>query len=198
MLRNKSSNKKLKKNKINEKIKSILYKRRRLILSLSILLFLIIIFFDTIKMGIILGILLLLNITISYLSKNIPRYNTSLELIMFSTVLSAVSYGAKVGAIVGIVFSILYYFAANRMSLYIIVFTPLYAFFGIIAALLPYNNIFVLGMICVLLYSITSSILISIFFRGHIDKALGFILINTLFNLIIFKYLAPLFLFLMN
>lgn len=184
--------------KLNKKLKNILYKKRKLIILLTLVLFIAIIFFETLKMGLILGFLLLLNIGISYFSRSIPRYNTALELIMFSTVLSSVSYGYRVGSLVGIIFSISYYFAVGRMSLYVLIFAPLYAVFGFVAGILPYQNIVTLGMICVITYSIISSILVGVFFKGHFDKMLGFIFINTLFNLIIFKYLAPIFLILMG
>lgn len=174
-----------------------LYKNRMMLTLTSILLLLIISFFDAFKIGILLTILLVSNIILSYMAKSIPRYNTAFELIMFSTILSGVSYGVKIGIFVGIIFSILYYFAAGRMSFYIVVLAPLYAMFGFIAGIYPVTNIFVFGMICTISYSLISSILVSLLFNANLDRALVFIFVNGLFNLVMFKYIAPIFLLLM-
>ena len=178
-------------------LRKTLNKQRIMITLIIILLFLLIAFFDIFKIGILLTILLISNIILSYIAKSIPRYNTAFELIMFSTILSGVSYGAKIGVFVGIIFSILYYFAAGRMSFYIVVFAPLYAIFGFIAGIYHVTNIFIFGMICTISYSLISSILVSLLFNANLDKALVFIFVNGLFNLVMFKYIAPIFLLLM-
>lgn len=190
-------NKKSKFHKFVSKVLSKLYKKKILVVLLFLMILLITTFFNFIKMSIVLGLLLISNILISNISKKIPRYRTSLELIMFSTILSGISYGPKIGAIVGVVFSILYYFAANRMSIYIVVFAPMYAIFGVFVGIINVENILIFGMVCVLLYSIISSILVSLLFNAHIDKAIGFIFINTAFNLVMFKYIAPIIILLM-
>jgi hypothetical protein len=86
----------------------------------------------------------------------------------------------------------MYYYAAGRFSFYVAVFAPLYAIIGVAAGIFNNIDIFQLGMVCTIIYTLISSIIILILFNGRIDKAVGFALINTFFNFIMFKYIAPL------
>lgn len=157
-----------------------------------------IIFFGTIRMLVMISILLGLNILISHVSRHIPRFKTSLELIMFGTVLVGLAYGGKIGALYGIIASITYYYAAGRFSYFVIIFAPLYALAGLLVPFFSWLPLFTLGISFVIGYTIFSSILIVLVFNGKIDKMIGFLLINTFFNVIMFKYFAPLFLLLMR
>jgi hypothetical protein len=174
-----------------------IYKKKYFIITGSIVLLLIIMFFGFFRMVFFLLLLLLLNIIISFIAKHIPRAHTSIELIMFGTVLSGAVYGMKIGAIFGIISSILYYYAAGRFSYYVAIFAPLYAFIGIAAALFNKIDIFTLGMICTITYTVISSIIVIIAFNAKLDKAIMFGIINTAFNFIMFKYLASIFIAIM-
>ncbi|MFT4304240.1 MAG: ECF transporter S component [Candidatus Woesearchaeota archaeon] len=183
------------------KLAKFLYKKRFLFIILSSIIIISLLFFNLFKMVFFLLILLALIIASSTVARQIPRYNTSIELIMFGTVLCGFAYGMKIGALFGLIGSIIYYFGAGRMSYYVIVFAPLYSIIGIIAGFLAKttnnNDIFMLGMILTISYSIISSLLVYIIFNAKFDKAFGFILINTIFNFIMFKYFGPMFLALM-
>jgi len=116
---------------------------------------------------------------------------------MFSTVLAGVAYGARIGALFGAISALLYYYAAGRMSLYVTVFAPLYSIIGIIAGMLSTVPIFKIGIILTIIYTFISSIIVIIVFNARIDKAVLFGIVNTVFNFIMFKYFAPIFIALM-
>ncbi|MFT4343282.1 MAG: hypothetical protein ACMXYE_00885 [Candidatus Woesearchaeota archaeon] len=178
-------------------LQKYLYRRRYSVAIILIAIILIFLFFGFIRIAFFFVTFIILNIFVSYLAKTIPRFTTSLELTLFGTVLMGVSYGSRIGAVFGLLSAILYYYGAHRFSYFIIIFAPLYAVVGIIAPLLTGYEIFTIGMICALGYTIISSILVIIIFNAKIDKTLGFAFINTVWNFVIFKYIAPLIIFLM-
>ncbi|MCB9358333.1 hypothetical protein H6503_00220 [Candidatus Woesearchaeota archaeon] len=184
--------------KLNNNLAKYFYKRRYFIIAICIAALAILLFFDLFKVVLFLSLLLVLNIGASAISRFIPRYKTSIELIMFGTVLCGYVYGSKIGALFGLIASILYYFGVGRMSYFVIVFAPLYAIIGIIAGIFNTYNIFQLGMALTLSYTVISSILVFIIFGAKFDKALGFAIINTFFNFIMFKYFAGILLAIMQ
>jgi uncharacterized membrane protein len=189
--------KKLDWEKLFIQIQSKVYKKKYLIISFILLLLLLIMFFGFFKMVFFILLLLLLNILVSYLSKYIPRAHTSIELIMFGTVLVGVSYGSKIGAVFGVISALLYYYAAGRFSYYVAIFMPLYALVGIFSSIFSNVNILTLGLVCTISYTIISSIIVIFMFNAKFDKAILFGLVNTFFNFIMFKYVANIFLALM-
>jgi len=179
------------------KLQGKLYKRRYLFTAAVLLLILVITFFGFFKMIFFLGLLLVLNIGSSFIAKHIPRMHTSIELIMFSTVLAGIAYGSKVGALFGILSAILYYYAIGRFSYYVTVFAPLYGLAGIIAPFFSKIPILELGMTFTIGYLIVSSVIVFVLFNARIYKMVQFAIINIPFNFIMFKYFAPIFLLLM-
>jgi hypothetical protein len=185
------------KHKTVRKIQKYLYRRRFLLLIIVIAFMLMLLFFRFFAMVIFLGILLILNLFSSYISRHLPRYRTSIELIMFGTVLAGYAYGTKIGSFFGLINSIAYYYGAHRMSYYVLIFAPLYAVAGICASLFNQYGIFYVGMTATIVYTVISSILVIVIFSAKIEKAIGFAVVNTAFNFIMFKYFAPLLLMLM-
>ena len=174
-----------------------IYKRRYLLGVIILSLVLIIMFFGFFKMIFFLSLLLVLNIGSSFIAKHIPRAHTSIELIMFSTVLAGLAYGSRVGAFFGILSAILYYYAIGRFSYYVTVFAPLYALVGIIAPFFSKIPILELGMTFTIGYLLISSVIVFVLFNARMYKMAQFAIINIPFNFIMFKYFAPIFLLLM-
>jgi hypothetical protein len=186
------------KKKIAEKLLKKIYSKRYLILTIIVSIAILMSFFGFFKMIMILGVLALLNIGLSVITRGLPYLSTSIELIMFSTVLSGLVYGSKTGAIVGILFSILYYLGAGRMSIYVTAFAPIYAAIGFSVFFFGNVPVLYLGMICTIIYTMITSVIIVLLYSGRIDKALIFSVVNLLFNFIMFKYAAPILLILMR
>lgn len=174
-----------------------IYKRRYLFTVIVLLIVLLIMFFGFFKMIFFLSLLLVLNIGSSFIAKHIPRAHTSIELIMFSTVLAGLAYGSRVGAFFGILSAILYYYAIGRFSYYVTVFAPLYALVGIIAPFFSKIPILELGMTFTIGYLLISSVIVFVLFNARMYKMAQFAIINIPFNFIMFKYFAPIFLLLM-
>jgi len=180
--------------RIIRKLQAKAYQRRHLLASLLIALIMIIVFFGFFKMLFFLVLLLALNLGSSILAKHIPRAHTSIELIMFSTVLTGLAYGPRVGAFFGAISAICYYYAIGRFSYYVAVFAPLYALMGIIAPYFSDVGILRLGMIFTISYLVVSSTIVFVMFNARIYKAIQFAIINIPLNFIMFKYFAPIFL----
>jgi len=142
-------------------------------------------------------LLLVLNLGSSFIAKHIPRAHTSIELIMFSTVMAGVVYGGKIGMMYGVISSILYYYALGRFSYYVAIFAPLYALIGILSSIFKEVALLQLGMICTISYFVVSSIIVYLLFNARLYKAVQFAIINIPFNFIMFKYFGPILLMLM-
>jgi uncharacterized membrane protein len=180
------------------RVEKKIYPKRYLILTLVLLIAAAIGFFTILKMLFFLILLAALNVAVSIFARHLPYFKQSIELMTFSTIIAAVSYGPKVGAIFGLISCILYYFAAGRVSFYIIVFAPLYALEGLIASLFSGYPIFNVAMTAVIIYTIISSIIVVLFLGARISKAIDFAVKNTLWNIILFKYIAPIMLSVMK
>ena len=178
-------------------LKNYVYKRRYFFGAGFLTLLLVVLFFGFIRMAFFFIGLIIANVIVSYLGKSIPRFTTSLELTMFGTVLMAIAYGSKIGAIFGLLSAIIYYYGANRFSYFVILFAPLYAVIGLLVPFFGDADIFTIGMTSTIIYTSISSTLVIIIFNAKIDKTIGFAVINTFFNFIMFKYVAPLFVMIM-
>jgi uncharacterized membrane protein len=174
-----------------------MYKRRYIFAVAGLFLIILFLFFGFFKMLFFFIILSLMNISFSYLTKTIPRYGTSFELIMMCTVLAGVAYGPKAGGIFGMISCILYYYGAGRFSYFVTITAPLYGIVGIAASLFSGLPLIQIGLWSAIIYGIISSVLVILIYGAHLDRALIFLTLNISFNFIIFKYAAPLLLRLM-
>lgn len=173
------------------KASKLLYKKRYLLLLILLIAILLPTFFGLIKMVVILIIFSFMNMALSIFSRRLPQISTSLELIMFSTVLAATAYGAKVGAAFGLIQTFLYYYGTGRFSFYIVIFAPLYAIIGSVVPLFSSYPIAVVGITATVIYAIISSVLTIVLFSANVHKAVMFGIVNTFFNFVLFQYFAP-------
>jgi len=180
--------------KLMKSIQKWMYKKKYLLILITFIFVLITTFFGMFKIVFFFILFIVLNIITSIFSKILPRYSTSLELNMLGTVLMALAFGPKVGALFGFIASILYYYGAGRFSYFVITFAPSYALIGLFVGLFSGNSVdlFTIGMICTVLYSIVTSIAVFLLFNARLEKMFGFFIINLFFNFIMFKYIAPL------
>jgi hypothetical protein len=183
--------------KILEKLSRKAYERKEMIfLAIGISIFTIM-FFGFFKMVFFLVLLIILNIIVSLAMKNVPKTYASLELIMFSTVLIGTAYGPKAGAFFGLAMPLIFFYACGRISVFVFAYAPLYSIIGATAGMFSSYPILVVGMTYCVIYNLISSTILIVFLGGKVHRAFIFTLINTCWNLIIFKYLAPLFLSMM-
>ena len=174
------------------------YKRRYQIFLGFLAMGVVLLFFGAFKMLFFLALLTALNIVVSYFAKNIPKIGTSIELIMLCTVLSGLAYGAKIGALFGFISCLLYYYGAGRFSFYVTIYAPLYAITGAIIPLFSAYSVLNIGLTAAIIYTIISSIIVIVLYSAKLYRAVLFAAVNTGFNLIIFKYAAPILLRLMR
>ncbi|MBI3034188.1 hypothetical protein HYY72_03430 [Candidatus Woesearchaeota archaeon] len=139
----------------------------------------------------ILALLLLAHAASCFLLKTLKRNHIGIELTTLITVLSGVAYGAKAGAIIGAAAMSIDYAFSMRLSYFSIITIPSFALVGILAGTFSRVNIFTLGIMLTIFYSIFTGIFILGFMGGHPDKCLRFGITSLGFNALLFSAIAP-------
>jgi hypothetical protein len=183
-----NSKNKQSKNKKNINVKTIL----RITLAVMILL-LLILTFDSILRIVFLGIFIAANFLFSFIKRLFPKivgkYLYGLELVMFCTVLTSVSFGSFIGAIIGGLLMVINYIGEKRFSAYFPLTLLLYASIGYFAYYFRSQNIIIVGIIATIVYNLIVFGVLSLMGTSKTAKYL-FATINVLFNIFLFSALG--------
>jgi len=184
----------MKKSEMNEGLK-----KRKKILRASLILLIILLLlltFSSIMRYMILFIFIFMNYFFAIAKKKVSRfigkYFFGIELIMFCTVLTSVSFGSFIGATMGALLMVVNYIAERRFSKYFLVTVPLYMVIGYFAYFFRSYDIVLLGIIITIAYNIVAYLLTS-FFDPNIRTLVIFNMINIGFNVFLFYVLGRIF-----
>lgn len=120
-----------------------------------------------------------------------------IELATLSTVLVGVTYGAVPGAVAGLGLVTLQLVAGQYTGSYIVWVIPSYAVTGFIAGFFSGMDIFVLGTALTVGMQSLFATLTSVTAAGELSRYFPYAATNVIFNLFVFRYVAPLLLGLM-
>lgn len=113
------------------------------------------------------------------------------EFFTLATVLTAVSFGGIVGGAIGM-FLLLFHIAAVQLKgPYLSWVIPSYFFAGLLVPLIHSSNIFVTGVITIIGLQTFYLLMTAVFTPRGVSKFLPYALSNVVFNIVIFKFLAP-------
>lgn len=121
-----------------------------------------------------------------------------IELSTLSTVLIGVSYGPVVGAAMGFAVIMLQVTAGQYTGSYIIWVIPSYAVAGLLSGVMSSMDVFVLGMGLTVGMQAIFAALTSFTASGRLQAYLPYAVTNVVFNLLVFRYVAPVLLPLMT
>jgi len=170
--------------------------RRKILrfLLIAMIALLIILSSDYVQRILILFSFVIINFVFAFLKNKLRRlekYLLGIELILFCTVMTSISFGSKVGAVMGALLMIVNYIAEKRASRYFIVTITLYALIGYLVYYFREYNIVILGMLTSILYNIMASIIIfAIPFGENKRTVIIFNIVNILFNIFLFSSLG--------
>ena len=139
----------------------------------------------------VLAAFIIVHAVLSYVFKRFKKYKIGIETVMLITILSAFAYGAKTGAIMGVVAMLIDYVFSMRFSYFVLVTTSTYALIGYTASFFSGVSITIVGMGMVVVYNLITSFIIVNFMGGHISKCLRFGITNLAFNFALFWSIAP-------
>jgi len=135
-------------------------------------------------------ILLAANVFMTLIIYPFRYFLSGIEIVLFSTVLSAAAFGSRVGAIVGFFFVIVHFALQHKLNPLNILIPPLYAIIGYVAGLSS-AGITTIGITAVILYNIFAFFLIMFAYNGNFVRAFIFNFVNIAFNVFIFARIAP-------
>ena len=136
---------------------------------------------------------IVINFVFAFLKKRLPKfrlgkYLLGIELILFCTVMTSISFGPAFGAVMGGLLMIINYIAEQRASRYFIVTITLYTLIGYLVYYFRNYDIIILGILTSILYNLFVTLIIFIFpFGEKKTTVLIFNIINILFNIILFS-----------
>jgi len=177
---------------MNERSKRI--KRMRLTLIILIILFTLL-SFEFISKILILISFIVFNFVFAFVKKKIPklnmgRYFYGIEIIMICTIVTSVTFGPKIGAVMGGLLMLVNYIAERRPSQFFLVTIILYFLIGYFAWFYRAYDIVKLGIISTILYNIASFLLVSLL-GANKKTVLIFAVVNICFNTLLFTSFAP-------
>ena len=172
---------------IEEKQKRNKLLRFALIISIVLILFFT---FDSLKR---LGLLLVIvgfNFIVAFIKRKIPtllirKYFFGIEYILFSTVIVSVSFGPKIGAVMGSLSILANYIAERRISKYFFPTIIQYILIGYFSYFFRSLDIIILGIIITLIYNVFSFIFAKLIGANTITLVV-FNTVNILFNIFLF------------
>ena len=172
------------------------YKKKQRIILAILIIFLLAFIIDSLAKILLMSFLLILNFLFAFLKKKIPKmrmgkYFLGIEIIMFCTVITSISFGPKIGAIMGSLLMLINYIAERRVSQYTIITLVLYSAIGFSAFYFKHIDIITLGLIITIIYNVLSAIIVS-FLGANMKTMFVFGIVNTLFNLFLFSNFGPL------
>lgn len=136
---------------------------------------------------------IVINFIFAFLKKRLPKfrlgkYLLGIELILFCTVMTSITFGPRFGAVMGGLLMIVNYIAERRASRYFAVTIALYTLIGHTVYYFRNYDIVTLGIITTLLYNLVVTLIIFIFpFGENKTTVLIFNLVNILFNVFLFS-----------
>ncbi|MCK4968058.1 MAG: hypothetical protein KAS12_03295 [Candidatus Aenigmarchaeota archaeon] len=148
-------------------------------------------FFGTYVKTILIITIFIIVAVISKLAQEIFPFVVGFDFVLFVTVLSSLHYGWFIGALVGCLSSFIGSMYRIRQQIDTAIM-PLIGYVAV-AIMVPYIaglEIFILGIICTIVYSIIMS-LIFLHLRADIFNTATFVITTILFNWWLFKNLAP-------
>lgn len=135
---------------------------------------------------------IIINFVFAFVKKRLPKfrlgkYLLGIELILFCTVMTSISFGPAFGAIMGGLLMIVNYIAERRASRYFIVTIALYTLIGYLVYYFKDYNIIILGILTTILYNLFVTLIIFIFpFRENKTTVIIFNMVNIVFNMVLF------------
>ncbi|MFH2020025.1 MAG: hypothetical protein ABIJ34_01310 [archaeon] len=142
----------------------------------------------------ILASFVVINYIFAYLKRKIPigfirKYFYGIELVLFCTVITSVTFGSIIGAFMGALLIVANYIAERRISDYALIITFLYLAIGYASYFFRDTPIVLLGTIITIVYNLLAFILSKIKGANLFSLAV-FNLINIAFNLLLFNSLG--------
>ena len=136
---------------------------------------------------------IIINFVFAFIKKRLPKlrmgkYLLGIELIMFCTVMTSISFGPKFGAVMGGLLMITNYIAERRASRYFAVTIALYTLIGHTVYYFRNYDIVTLGIVTTILYNFLVTFIIFIFpFGENKTTLIIFNMVNIVFNVILFS-----------
>jgi hypothetical protein len=160
----------------------------------SLIILILILTFDSIAKLFILLLIVAANFFFALGKRFIPklaagRYFYGLELIMFSTVLTSVSFGPLTGAVMGGLLMVANYIGERRFSQYFLITTALYSMVGYFAYFGRSFDFAILGIAITLVYNLVVTMIVAAM-EGKKTTMLVFNGVNILFNVFLFTTLG--------
>ena len=173
-------------------------RRRTRTILVMLIIFFFILSFDFLSRIAVLLLILTANAAFALIKKKIPKFGNAkyffgIEIILFSTVLTSLSFGQNMGAVMGPLLMLINYAIERRASKYFMITTALYSMIGYCSVYLQDFNIITIGMVAALCYNLASFILTSLIGANKSTIAV-FSAVNLVFNMLLFSVLGNFFL----
>lgn len=145
----------------------------------------------TLRDVLLLGVLLSLNALLSIVLRPFKRFLLGIELVTLSSVLAGMVYGPGVGILFSALSLAVNFLFMQRITLFTLLVLPAYAGIGILSAFFSVEHITSVGILFSVVYNLIVSLLIFSFFQGKLMKCAVFSMVNIMWNVVVFSYLAP-------
>lgn len=158
----------------------------RILVVVSILVLLAFTFKSIIRL-VVLALIIAINFFFSFLKRFLPlkKYFFGIELILFSTVFTSISFGPKIGFVMGGLLMTINYIGEKRFSRYFIITLSLYSLIGYISYFFRTYNIILFGILLSAIYNLVVWITVP-FFGANRRTLIIFNITNILFNIFLF------------
>lgn len=139
----------------------------------------------------IVSLLLIGVLAISISTQALNQVPINLELVLFTCIVTGMAYGSKAGAILGLVAVLLHYAGSLKISDSALIIIPGVVLAGYVAGFLAGTNVAVTGFIIVLAYDLIVYSCLILFFGRNPVRAIFNGGTDILFNLFLFRHIAP-------
>jgi hypothetical protein len=158
-----------------------------LVLTIGVLLFMT---FAAVRRMVVLALFVGINFGFAYLKRKVPtafirKYLFGIELVLFCTVMTSISFGPWIGSAMGALLMVVNYIAERRMSEYIFSTTLTYMVIGYFGYYLRFLPVFQAGMILTLVYN-AIAFMTSKLQGARTHTLIFFNLVNILSNVFLF------------
>ncbi len=134
--------------------------------------------------------LLLINVILGLIVRPFKQFLSGVEIVTLITIVPSLAYGGVSGAIVGGIALITNFIAIQRVTFIVLIMLPTMVVLALVAPLFGGLGITAVGIGANIIYNLV--LLLSVVLLGRdLPKVSIYVVVNTLFNILIFKTVAP-------
>jgi hypothetical protein len=139
----------------------------------------------------VLGILMALSFSMSYIVNKFKLRQIGIELVTFTSIIAGMRFGPLAGLIVALTLITYHLVAGGFLAAYILWVIPSQCIAGAIAGFFPDSNISQIGLYLTLGINANNVFFTGITSPTYLPKYMIFVITNILFNVFLFSVIAP-------